>query len=179
MSTTHAFVLYIDTENYSGNFERPLGAYCTGCAHEYDHKGICKIAEVAQNEMKFGAWWMQHIREYQGLDEEYPPLYFNVAETPGWVMDRHGGDYRVGSAQAAQIQHPTPSLMSLSIAVDELPPQEVWEEFVQRAKDFCAQRYSSAVRNEIYRPEIIVFTGVRQEDVTVETQVKVTRKQIM
>lgn len=177
MSTEHMFVLYIDTENYSGNFERPLGAYCTGCVHEYDNSVTSRIAAVARKEMKFGAWWKQHIIEHQGMDDEYPPLYFNIAETSGWVMNGNGADYRAGSAQAAKIKHPTPSLMSVSIAVDELPPQDVWDEFVQRAKDFCAQNYCKDVRKDIQTPESIVFTGVRQEDVTVET--KVTRRQIM
>lgn len=73
MTSQTVFVLTVDTENYAGNFERELGAYCTGCVHEYDHSGI---AAAAAQEMRFGQWWVEHITAHQGVDEEYPPVYF-------------------------------------------------------------------------------------------------------
>lgn len=176
MGVSHVIMLYVDTES---DCPTALGAYCTGCVHPNQGGSLKSIAKIARSEMVFGAWWEKHIQEHQGLDEEYPKMYFNVAETPGWVMDGYGVDYRVGSAKAKKIKHPHPSQMSLSIAVDELPPQEVWDEFVQRAKDFCAQKYCDAVKAELFAPENIVLSGVRQEDVTIDTQIKTTRKQIM
>ena len=177
MTSQTVFVLTVDTENYAGNFERELGAYCTGCVHEYDHSGIAAIAAAAAQEMRFGQWWVEHITAHQGVDEEYPPVYFNVAETPRWVMDGCGADYPAGSAEAQKIAYPSPSLMSVSVAVWELPPAEVWAEFVQRAQDFCAQKYNDAVRARVCSPEAIVFTGARQEEVV--TTVTVARKMVV
>lgn len=172
------YMIYVDTEDYSGNFERELVAFATGCSHhDYDHQGIHAIANAARAQMKFGDWWKYHIQEHQGDDDEYPESYANIAPTPGWFNNGMGGDFKIGTPGVDVGGRHYPAYMSVSIAVDELPPADVWNEFQERLIEFCERFY---VENPpAYNPHRtpITLTGVRQEEVVVET--KVTRRQIM
>lgn len=171
------YMIYVDTEDYSGNFERELVAFATGCSHEYDHGGIEKIANTARSQMTFGDWWRYHIEEHSGDDEDDPPCYANIAPTPGWFNNGMGGHFKIGDPGVDVGGHHYPAYQSVSIAVDELPPADVWNEFQERVIEFCERFY---VENPpAYNPHRtpITLTGVRQEEVVVET--KVTRRQIM
>lgn len=171
------YMIYVDTEDYSGNFERELVAFATGCSHEYDHGGIEDIANTARSQMTFGEWWAHHIEEHQGDDDEYPELYANIAATPGWFNNGMGGHFKIGTPGVDVGGRHYPAYQSVSIAVRELPPADVWNEFQERLIEFCERFY---VENPpAYNPHRtpITLTGVRQEEVVVET--KVTRRQIM
>jgi len=159
------YLLYVDTEDYSGNFERELIAFATGCAHDdYDHKGIHAIANTARTQMTFGDWWKYHIEEHQGDDDEYPASYANIALTPDRFENGSNGQQY-------------PAYQSVSVAVNGLPPAEVWNEFQERVIEFCERYYvDNPPAYETHREPITVI-GVRQEEVVVET--KVTRRQII
>lgn len=63
-----------------------------------------------------------------------------------------------------------PAYMSVAIFVDEFPPQEVWEEFMQRAKYFAQHR--EELSNSISQKGVIEITGFRQ----VEPEYKLKNK---
>ena len=155
-------LLIVDTENYSGNFERELVAYATGCY------GDCSVgeteAEDAREEMAHYAWWEQHMVMQE--DEEYGAEMMRPASiypTPGWVNNGRGWCAPADSPEAQDFEHRCPAYLSVKMVVDELPPQEVWDEFQERVIDFCETYFLTHWSNSTKQP--ITLTGVRQEKV--------------
>lgn len=157
-------MIYVDTEDYSGNFERELVAFATGCAHEDSHSGIHDIAGTARAQMQFGDWWQNHIKEHAGEDDEYPPCYANIAATPGWFNNGMGGHFRVGTPGVDVGGRHYPAYQSVSLAVREFPPADVWEEFQERLIEFCDNFYVQSAPS--YNPHRlpITLTGVRHAE---------------
>ena len=92
--------LYVDTENYSGNFEREMAAFATG------QIGDCGVgqsfAETAQKEMTHAAWWEEHIvqQEDEKGSEFYRPV--EISPTPGWYNNGRGLHFIADSEEAEQ-----------------------------------------------------------------------------
>ena len=67
--------IIIDTEDYSGNFERPMVAFTTGCIDDhstmYEH-----VARNARSEMKFYDWWSKNIVAVADPQGEYEGATF-------------------------------------------------------------------------------------------------------
>lgn len=89
-------ILVIDTENYSGNFEREMCAYITGQVGEC---GVGEeLAELAKEDIKHLAWWEEHIvNEKDDNGCERPA---SIWDTPGWFNNGMGGQYKIGSPEA-------------------------------------------------------------------------------
>ena len=144
------YYLYVDTENYSGNFEREMTAFSTGLLAEGGMVGE-ELAEEAQQKMKHHSWWAKNV--ILQANEDYPGYLFPVtmAATPGWYNDGYGGEHRADSEEAAQHTNKYPSYQSILITTKTSPPQEVWEEFQERLIEFCED-------NDL------TLTGVRREE---------------
>lgn len=89
------WVFIIDTEQYSGNFERPLTAWITG------QVGECGVgdteAKVANRVLPKAAktWFEEHVLSLP--DEHGCCRPTSIWETPGWFNDGHGNEWREGS----------------------------------------------------------------------------------
>lgn len=164
-------VIYVDTEDYSGNFERELVAFATGCWHENDHSGIEQIAKNAHTDMAFGLWWQQNILEHVGTEKECP-AYANIAATPGWFNNGMGGHFKIGTPGVDIGGRHYPAYQSVSLAVRETPPEDVWEEFQERVIEFCERFYVQSAPS--YNPHRlpITLTGVRTEQPTISSRQK-------
>lgn len=155
-------LLIVDTENYSGNFERQMVAFATGC---YGDCGVGDTeAELAREDMQHYSWWednmvMQEDDEY-GADVMRPA---SIHPTPGWFNNGRGYHFRGDSDEADTITERYPAYLSVKMVVEQLPPQEVWEEFQERVIEFCEHYYPTMRSYKTEAP--IVLTGVRQEDV--------------
>lgn len=153
--------LIVDTEDYSGNFEREMVAYATGC---YGDCGVGDyLAEQAQEKMKHYAWWEKHMvnqpDEDTGEDCMRPA---DIWPTPGWVNNGYGLHLREDSEEAEALTTCYPAYQSVVMVVDELPPQEVWEEFQERVIEFCEKVYPAEAPS-YKKQHPITLTGVRQE----------------
>lgn len=67
-----------------------------------------------------------------------------------------------------------PAYMSVAIFVDEFPPQEVWEEFMERAKEFGKNR--AEIINRSYDKQKVDVTGFRQVEPEYKLKTKKTKK---
>lgn len=150
--------LIVDTENYSGDFYRQMVAFATGCYGECDVGD--DLAQRACAEMTHHAWWEQHIIMQKDENPElecWRPVSLEI--TPGFFMCVKGlmSD---DDTDAERFQRRSPVYLSLKIQVDELPPQDVWEEFQERVIAFC-----ETVWVPPSQPKAIALTGVRQQRV--------------
>lgn len=206
-------VLVIDTEQYSGNFEREMCAYITG---QFGDCGVGReFAEQYSSEIKHLSWWEDHICAEE--DDEGYGCYRPAAiwATPGWFNNGMGGHFKdtlrneAKAAKAAissmisynksqlktvqdrlnrgdfeaypgwtqkaceafvrkceedvkRVATPAkyPAYLSVAVFVDEFPPEEVWLEFQQRARDF-AENYDT-ISKRLYSQEKLTVTGFRQ-----------------
>ena len=152
--------LIVDTENYSGSFERELVAYATGCFGECG-VGDC-LAEESRDEMTHHAWWEKHMVMQE--DDEYGADMMRPASihpTPGWVNNGRGWCVPAHSPEAQDFERTYPAYLSVKMVVDELPPKDVWEEFQERVIEFCETYFLTHWSNSTKQP--ITLTGVRQE----------------
>lgn len=89
------YVLVIDTENYSGNFEREMCAYLTG---QYGECGVGQeLAEKVKEEgqIKHIEWWDSHIvQQAKSGDEDLCLRPVSIWTTPGWFNNGYGGHYQ-------------------------------------------------------------------------------------
>lgn len=94
---TETILLVIDTDQYSGNFEREL------CAHVTGHTGDCEVgddlAEEAKEVLEHKIWWDENIKQVE--DEEHSEFYRPCAiyETPEYFNDGYGGHFRRDCSQ--------------------------------------------------------------------------------
>lgn len=154
------YMIYVDTEDHAGNFERELVAYATGCY------GDCGVgdgeAEDAREEMTHYAWWEQHMVMQE--DDEYGAEMMRPAAihpTPGWVNNGRGWCVPASSPEAQDFERTYPAYLSVKMVVDQLPPKDVWEEFQERVIEFCETYFLTHWSNSAKKP--ITLTGVRQE----------------
>ena len=86
-------MLIIDTEQYSGNFEREMCAFITGQIGEC---GVGReLADKYSHEIKHLDWWEDnscHQPDDSGIECMSP---VSIVPTPGWLNNGTGKHYRV------------------------------------------------------------------------------------
>lgn len=151
--------LFVDTENYSGDFVRDFTYYTTGTTGDCDV--VSSLADTARDAMVHAQWWEEHLIEQRSANrDDRRTQIATIAPTPGWFNNGYGQHFRVDSDEASKIETRCDAYMSVLLTTDVLPPNNVLEEFQQRAIAFCEDVFPTL------RPElktIITLTGVRQE----------------
>ncbi len=133
-------VFAIDTKDYSGNFEREMCAFVTGQVGECE-VGL-EFTEDAAEELKSFKWIEEHI--VQEADDADSPCLRPCAiwPTPGRVNNGRGGHFDEDkiSPEKCWGNHYWPAYESVAIFFDEIPPQDVIDEMIERAKIFALDR---------------------------------------
>lgn len=148
------YLLVVDTEQYSGNFEREMCAYITG------QIGDCGVGEEFVNEyssdIRHLDWWNENV--YQKADEHECERPVEIYPTEGWLNNGMGTFIKKTDPE----QTGYPAYMSVAIFMTEKPSEEVIMEFVQRAQDFCTH-YPELSKNVglTFNTKSLTFTGVR------------------
>lgn len=153
------FKLVVDTEQYSGNFEREMCAYITG------QVGECSVGEdwveMYGETIRHLDWWRDHIVER--ADDSESPCYrpVTIYPTEGWFNNGVGFHYRADNPGQQTVK--CPAYMSVAIFTDAIPPDEVLEEFIERAREFCSQYLAlkGEISSFVYEKENLTFTGIR------------------
>ena len=139
-------VVAIDTNEYAGNFEREMCAFVTG------QVGECGVGEElvkeAQEELaqdtfnNTGEWIEEHIVS-EPDDSDCPCCRpCSIWPTPGRVNNGSGAHFNeqeLPKEYSWQGVH-WPAYESVAIFFDEVPPKEVMEVIVERAKRFATER---------------------------------------
>lgn len=143
------YICRIDTNEYSGNFEREMGAFLTGIVDEY---GGDLEAATAQKELSAEdfAWFEENISLVQ--DEEhgyYRPAV--IAPTPGWSNDGHGKHFH-------NEEYPYPAYQSVQIRFQIEPPAHIKTILCERAQTFAAKAAMKVSNVEFARVETTTTT---------------------
>ena len=97
---TDCWLLVIDTDSYSGNFERELTAYLTG------QLGECgvgdKMADIFAEDAKTNKPPVNFdVEVFSEPDDKGCARPCTIFPTPGWCNDGMGGHYKVGDEEKA------------------------------------------------------------------------------
>lgn len=109
------FIFVIDTDQYAGNFEREICAFCTG------RYGECEVGKKIADEFR----------------SMFPKEWDSFEIVNCYVMDDHG------TGRPAAIIATPPDLEkcnSVAIFFDEKPTHEQINFICQRATDYCAKK---------------------------------------
>lgn len=154
VDTDITFIFVVDTEQYAGNFERPLCAYMTG------RIGDCGVGKTEQKifdyEMGVGE---------DDLDDEKHPFQFvidradehgcnrpvSIWPTPGWFNDGMGGHFKDGQEAEAQAHH---AKECLKYAKEKVHPQD---------RDDHIQRWTKAAKEPISKYPAYLSVAVFME----------------
>lgn len=120
----------VDTDQYAGNFERELTAYVIGQADEYAN--VDDYIAMFEEECGFDFEDLYDTRVSDPGDDGIMRAPNDLAPTPGWSNDGHGGHYRVDA------DHPFkhPAYQSVAIFLSREPTSEELAELVKRATSF-------------------------------------------
>lgn len=164
------YKIIIDTEQYSGNFEREMCAYITG---RYGECGVgYEIAKFYASQINHLEWFKENIVNQPDEDNGCNrPV--SVSVTPGWFNNGYGRHIREGTPT---IRTKHPAYLSVEIYTHTIPPKEVIEEIIERAKYFCLNRESIYAETSKYitkeNKEPLTFTGVRiVQNTTIENEI--------
>ncbi len=131
----HNFIFVIDTDQYSGNFERELCAYCTGMY------GECEVGkEIAEKfEEKFPD---EYNKLHQIIDCFVPDKHGTgwpaaIWPTPGIWNNGHGKHFSDSKWDGKCDKWP--AYQSVAIFFDTKPTHEQINFICQRATDYCAK----------------------------------------
>ncbi len=133
-----AKVVVIDTCQYAGNFEREMVAYITG---QFGECGVGDgVADEERENIRNLDWFDDHT--VQVADDNGCERPASIWPSPGRFNDGYGGHHddtpeaRKALGSRGFARHP--AYESVAYFVDELPPAQVLEEIVARAREFCA-----------------------------------------
>lgn len=133
-----AKVIVIDTAQYAGNFEREMVAFITGQVGEC---GVGDgVAEEERENIANIAWFDGHA--VQVADDNGCERPASIWPSPGRFNDGYGGHHddtkAVRDTLPAQVAKARwPAYESVAFFVDELPPEAVLTEVVERARRYC------------------------------------------
>lgn len=145
-----SFTFIIDTENYAGNFERKMCAFCTG------QIGECEVGENEAdrfNEEVEGNPFEDKV--YSRPDDNGCRRPVAILETPGWFNNGFGGRFKEGQEEESLIHRNEeykkngkhemcdtllqkyPAHLSVGIFFNEQPTEEELNLMMERAKVFA------------------------------------------
>lgn len=148
------YALVVDTEQYSGNFEREMCAYLTG------QVGECGVGqefvEKYSNDIENLDWWNKNIHQEPDEHGCYRPV--EIYQTEGWLNNGMGQFFKITDTNTKGY----PAYLSVAVFMTEKPNEEVINEFIKRAKHFCSniQEISDLVGCNFYK-DSLTFTGIR------------------
>lgn len=156
------YTLIVDTNLYSGNFEREMCAFITGQIGECGvGRGEASEAEEELSQEAL-AWFSENIEERGEEGEEYPCMRpCAIAPTPGRVNNGTGGHYDADK-YTGTYRHP--AYESVGIFFSAKPPAAIFRIAKERAQLF-ADNYRDTMRNSKERMTILdvrLTKGVRK-----------------
>ncbi len=145
------FRLVVDTDSYSGDFERQLCAYATG---QY---GACSvgddIAEYLSSDIKHLEWWQKNIvkrteARHEAKCKRPATIYFN---------------------------HKNNQYTSVAIYLKKIPTDDILSEFKERVIDFCNNKKlidAKAHNIKILNPHhalVMALVGMNNKKIDLDT----------
>ncbi len=162
------FIFVIDTEQYSGNFERQLSSYITAI---YDDNGYPEYATLFLNDMKINPKTNPNPFKniVKAIPSEYGEVTCSIWPTPGWGNDGHG-DHKELRTIMAKKKYTYPSYQSVAIFLNTRPSDELITLMKERAIKFSNDpktRIHTIEKITIFKFRLIEYKITRTEIETV------------
>jgi len=135
MSCQETYLFVIDTNEYSGNFNRELAGYVTGNWDQETHGG--DEAEIARKELtEAQSDYLRNHNEAQtrAVDDGHAHVNHVIHPTPGWWNDGRGLHFK-GKPPKGKQAHP--AYQSVAIFFNGMPLAPMVQVMMERAKAFC------------------------------------------
>lgn len=176
------YIFVIDTEEYAGNFERPMCAYCTG---QYGECGIGDEEAKAFKE-EFPQWYNKFYNIIMNLPDHngcHRPV--TIYPTPGFFNDGIGNHYPDSKKGTTEVQQKFiedckergtfitrvpgdfPAYQSVAIFFKEEPTQDMIDFMIEQAGKFKRDYYFSGNYKNCTNVPIIGFRLLKE---TVHTE---------
>jgi len=130
-----SYVVIVDTEQYSGNFERAMVAFITG------QVGECEVgqeqADVARAELSADVLQWFDDNTMQLPDDHGCHRPANLAPTPGWYNDGNGNHKKLKEGSTKKPKYP--AYLSVEMQFYRPPSPAIREVISERAVRFCAE----------------------------------------
>lgn len=153
------YLIIIDTDSYSGNFEREMSIYLTGRHDEMFEHMVDEYRDVENMSDSYKKWFYENTSSYM-FDEEYGSRMCGIWSTPGFSNDGMGK--HVPDVNGVPV-YKWAAYQSVAIAVDSVPSKEILQELLNRALEF-ANLYPKSV-TEIFGVRVIeIKTSVTETD---------------
>lgn len=166
--TGTTFVLVIDTDSYSGNFERQMAAYVIGAYDEDRYHGFNECLQFREDgEEPAAPPLLQELSESVMTlpHTEYGHVSNTIWATPGRLNDGYGGHF-----DAAEGQKGFPAYESVAVFLEVEPTAEQLALIQERAVAYGTNR-----TNFSGEPDPVQIKGVRVIKVETETKTTVTQ----
>lgn len=142
VTNPNCLVVVIDTDRYTGTFERQLVSYATAQLHPYGL--FCdSVATKAKPDVKNYDWFEEHTAYIE--DENGADRICSIWQTPAALLPK-------GSRPV--------EYNSVGYFVDEMPPAEVRKEIMHRAAAFCKENGFGFLGVRVLKPvleEVVTF----------------------
>lgn len=159
--------LIIDTQNYMGNTHEALIAYATGCLNADFVDDINQvIAQNAQKTIKHYSWWKDNIQLQADYHYSERQVISNISEREGWCSNGMGGIFK---REHFFYTLNDPALISVSLELKDLPPDDVLKEFNERIVYFCAN--CAEIMQDKFAATIS-FDGIHLSNVEISSHVE-------
>lgn len=156
------YIIIVDTDKYSGNFERGMFGYVTGVIRANVHDRGCakrSLADDYEDHKEYFDWWAENVSEYV-FDDEYGEMPVGIIPTPGYYNDGYGKHYKEDKNK--KVKRKWPAYQSVGIAVSGELPRNVLDTFKQRVYDFCSN-HKKPFSNESDEIKVIGFRMLKEE----------------
>lgn len=161
--TKKTFVFVVDTDSYSGNFEREMCALLTGAEYEFYHDWDKRVAEQTRNAYQEHYFFIVNHMLYEPDPESnarHPRPCFLIP-TPGWWNDGNGKQTKGTPPEGSY-----PAYQSVGLKFDARPPLALIKHFKSQAMTF-----NSVYKDAYLDHKDIKIIGFRllEETTTVKT----------
>lgn len=163
------YTLAIDTDSYSGNFERELFSFIFGIPDTPDggtrdlsyHADAAKAAGVSKRLRKDFQYELLDVRLNDPGDDGYHRAYVTICPTPGFFNDGKGTHYEDTEENRKKVgpkRHP--AFQSVAIFLEQLPTDKELTYIRERAQAFSAfpAKHSWETRPKILGYRILTAT---------------------
>jgi hypothetical protein len=168
------YTLAIDTDSYSGNFERELFAFIFGIPDTPDggtrdlslYANAAKEAGVSKRLRKDFQYELLDVRLNDPGDDGYHRAYVTICPTPGYFLAGEGVHYEDTEANRRKVgakRHP--AFQSVAIFLEQLPTNKELDYIRERAQAFQTfpSKHSWETRPKILGYRILVAKTTWEE----------------
>jgi hypothetical protein len=132
-------ILVIDTDSYSGNFEREMTGFVTGVEREelYDRGSAGKTRELHPELAAYFDKWSEVIIGDYVFDDEYGDQVCGIMPTPGWSNNGRGHHTKLEPSEKRYC--PAYQSVGIALSVSELD-EDVLETVRMLVDEFATEQ---------------------------------------